>query len=362
MNDKKKPVRQRSAVRDPLVTAGLLAAAAGACLLLGRLDATGHGHGDGFAPMLFFLAVYLTARFTSGYGWSIAASLASVLCVNFLFTYPYYAFNFSLPGYPVTITCMLAVSLLTSALTARVRQQELLRAEAEREKLRSNLLRAVSHDFRTPLTSILGANSMLRDSGPAMSAEERAKLHDGIDEDAQWLIRMVENLLTVTRIQPDGGGGRINKTPQLVEEIMAEAVDKFHRHFPDQTVQVSAPEEPALCPMDPMLIEQVLLNLLENIVLHAQNATHAELRAAAEEARVVFCVADDGQGVTPELTRTLFTPRPVAEEGDQKRNMGIGLSTCRAIVRAHGGEMWAGLREGGGLTVYFALPTKEEQA
>jgi len=116
-----------------------------------------------FAMAVFILAVALIARATKGYFWGVAASLIGTLCVNYFFTYPFWALNVNYPGYPLTISVMLLVSILISTLTTQIKRQEHLRYEVEREKMHANLLRAVSHDIRTPLASILGASSALQE-------------------------------------------------------------------------------------------------------------------------------------------------------------------------------------------------------
>ena len=115
----------------------------------------------GFVSMIFVLMVVLVARLTDGYVYGVTASFIGVICVNFVFTYPYLAFNFTMTGYPVTFLTMLSVSLIVSTLTSQIKQQEQLRMETERETMRANLLRAVSHDLRTPLTSIAGSTSAI---------------------------------------------------------------------------------------------------------------------------------------------------------------------------------------------------------
>ena len=345
----------RRCIQDILITAGILAAATGICLLLDGLDSVDHG--DAYVSMVYILAVLLVSRFTDGYWYGITASLLGVLAVNYFFTYPYFAFNFTLPGYPITIVCMLTVTILTCALTTRIKLQEEARREADREIIRGNLLRAISHDLRTPLTSILGANSVLMENEASLSAGERLHLHKEIEEDAQWLIRMVENLLTITRIRDDRAA-KIEKQPEAVEEVLAEAVNKFQKRFPNRAVAVRVPEALLLCPMDAMLIEQVLLNLMENIVEHAESATLIQLTAAEKAGDVLFTVEDNGKGLRKETLAQLFRGsfQPTPSESDAKRNMGIGLSVCNAIVLAHGGTMSAGERPGGGLIISFVLP------
>ncbi len=348
----------RRALKNVVCTILILAAAAGVCFFLRGID--GVESSDAYVSMVFVLAVLLVSRFTDGYRYGVTASLIGVLAVNYVFTYPYFEFNFFLPGYPIAIACMLAVSILTCTLTARIKQQEQARRDADREMIRGNLLRAISHDLRTPLTSILGANSALMENGDKLNPAQRQRLHEEIENDAQWLIRMVENLLTITRIRQDQDrAARIEKTPELVEEVVAEAVAKFCKRFPEREIRVHVPEQLLVCPMDAMLIEQVLVNLLENVVTHAENATEIDLTAAAEGGeRAVFTVSDNGCGVRPELLKHLFEDwgRVSASTGDSKRNMGIGLSVCNAIIKAHGGRMWAKNRPAGGLSVSFTLP------
>ena len=149
-----KKITWKQALRDALVSAGFL----GLAVLISGLLSQLHNDSNPFAPSLFILAVALIARFTSGYVWGFIASAVSVICVNYIFTYPFLEFNFSISGYPLTFACMLLVSVLISTLTTQIKKQEQLRFEMEREKMRADLLRSVSHDLRTPLTSMLGAS------------------------------------------------------------------------------------------------------------------------------------------------------------------------------------------------------------
>lgn len=343
---------------DTLLTVAILACAAFACILLSSL-----GNSDSYALLLFNLAVFLISRFTSGYLYGVVSALISVLACNYAFTYPYYSLNFSLSGYPLTALCMLTVALATSALTTQSKRHSQIELEAEKEKTRSNLLRAISHDLRTPLTSILGASSAIIENDGAITARERLKLLGEIQSDAQWLIRMVENLLSITRFDSDAGA-RIIKAPEAAEEVAAEAVTKFNKRFPEMPVKVSVPDELLLAPMDATLIEQVLINLLENVALHAHGATHAELSTAREGGEALFTVTDDGAGIPRDALPHIFDGyfhEGFEADGDAKRNMGIGLSVCSTIVRAHGGGLTARNREDGqsGAVFRFTLPLEE---
>ena len=149
----------------------------------------------------------------------------------------------------------------------------------------------------------------------------------------------------------------------MAEEILGEAVRKFRKRFPAMAVTVQAPEELLFVPMDPILIEQVLANLMENAVLHGTTTTHVDLSVRHEGGWARFSVTDDGEGIPPKELPTLFDgslKHSEADSVDGKRNMGLGLSVCLAIVRAHGGEMEARNLETNGAEFSFRLPLSEE--
>lgn len=207
-------------------------------------------------PMTFVLGVFLVSLKTQGYFWGITASLLSVLAVNYAFTYPYYAIDLISPECIASAVVMLIVAIMTGTLTTKIKVQEKIKAESDKERMRANLLRAVSHDLRTPLTSIYGASSTVIENYESLSKEQRLKLLGEVREDAQWLIRMVENLLSVTRI--DAEKVQVVKTPTVLEELIDTVLVKFRKRCPDTKVQVEIPEDFISIPMDAMLIEQVL--------------------------------------------------------------------------------------------------------
>ena len=341
--------------RDLAVSAAILSCAAGICIPLQRANSS-----DGFASPVFVLAVLCVSRFTTGYLFGLIASVLGVVCVNFIFTYPYWAVNFTLSGYPLTFLVFLAVSIMTCALTTQARQSERLRAENEKEKMRANLLRSVSHDIRTPLTSIVGSTSAVLDN-PGLSLPEQRELLEDVRGEAQWLIRVVENLLSITRIGEDQA--RITTEPEAAEEIMGEAVRKFRRRYPEISVSVEVPADLLMVPMDPILIEQVLSNLLENAAVHGECTSRIRVSVRAEEGFARFAVEDDGRGIPEKELPTLFDgtlKRNETANGDGKRNMGLGLSVCLAIVRAHGGTMQA-QNLPGGAEFTFRLPLEQQE-
>lgn len=341
-------------LKDIGLTVLILGAVTALCLLLKLIDNTA-----AYASMIFIFAVFLISRFTHGYFCGIAASLIGVLLVNFVFTYPYFEFNFTLSGYPIFIVCMLAVSALTSAMTSQNKEQEQVRIETEREKTRSNLLRAVSHDIRTPLTSINGVCSVMIENDDNISKEERLRLLSDMKEDARWLIRVVENLLTITRIDEGGQAAGIVKKPEAVEEIIADCAAKFRKQFPEMPLTVSVPEDFIMLPMDAILIEQVVMNLLENAVIHSASATKVIFAAEDKGDYVEFSVTDNGDGIPPAMLPTIFDGyrgESTPQGSDAKRSMGIGLSVCNTIIKAHSGKMNAENVKGGGARFSFTLP------
>ena len=308
----------------------------------------------------FAFAVFLIALLTDGYFWGLLASVASLLLVNYAFTFPYFELNFAIPSNFYSAVVMASIALMTSALTTKIKHQEAMKAESQQEKMRANLLRAISHDLRTPLTTIYGSTTVLREKGNHLTDLQKEKMLQGIQEDAQWLIRMVENLLAVTRI--DSGNIQLTTVLTAVDELVDSALQKFRKRYPEQQVVLELPDELILIPMDCMLVEQVLINLMENAVQHAAGLTRILLRVQKVQDGCIFEVIDDGCGIPAERLGRLFTGNfniqgPVADNA--KRNIGIGLSLCATIIRAHGGTIQAENAPGGGAVFRFTMKTEE---
>ena len=180
------------------------------------------------------------------------------------------------------------------------------------------------------------------------------------NEDAQWLIRMVENLLSITRLGAENT--QLCKTLEAAEEVIEGAVSKFAKRYPQIKVKVNLPDDLLLIPMDPLLIQQVLTNLLENAALHGETVTCVTVTLEKRgQDWAVITVADNGRGISPEKLDTLFSGS--VESGprsDIKRNMGIGLSVCRTVMKAHGGRITAENQKEGGASFCMELPIKED--
>ncbi len=317
--------------------------------------------------LIYITALVLIARFTTGYLYGIIASLIGVICVNFLFTYPYFAFNFTLTGYPITFLFMLIISISISTMTSQIKRQgqillerEKLLMEAEKEKMRANLLRSVSHDLRTPLTGIIGNSSTYIDNQHTLSEQEKADIVYHINDDSNWLLNMVENLLSVTRIDERSMG--IATSLETVEEVTAEAIQRLQKRLPQAKIHVQVPENYLLIPMDAMLIEQVIINLLENAVVHSKTTLPIELTVTEDDTFVIFEIKDYGIGIAPERLSTIFdgTPYTPTKTTDAHKGMGIGLSICKTIITAHGGKIYADNHENGCMFT-FTLPKEEKK-
>lgn len=316
---------------------------------------------DTLVPTLFVLGVFFIAKYTEGYFWGVVASLVSVMLVNFTFTAPYFAIDLITPVNMFAALAMLLIAIMTSALTTQIKQQEKIKVESEKERMRGNLLRAVSHDLRTPLTSIYGSTSVIMENYDSLSKERQLKLLGEIHEDSQWLIRMVENLLSVTRI--DDGVARVTKEDMVLEELIDAVIVKFRKHHRNQDVKVELPEEFVSVPMDPMLIEQVLINILENALIHAKGMTELCLSVRIEGEKAIFEVKDNGCGIPEDRLTKLFTgyvERDNTPTDGSRNNMGIGLSVCSTIIKAHGGEIYAMNRPEGGAVFGFSLGMEVE--
>lgn len=317
--------------------------------------------------LVYITALVLTTRFTTGYIYGVFASLVGVICVNYLFTYPYFALNFTLTGYPITFIFMLIISLTISAMTSQIKSQgqillerEKLLMEAEKEKMRANLLRSVSHDLRTPLTGIIGNSSTYIDNCKTLTEQEKLEIVSHINDDSNWLLNMVENLLSVTRI--DERSMKIATSLESVEEVCAEAIRRFCKRFPQADIRVQVPEEYLLIPMDAMLIEQVIINLLENAVVHSKSTLPIELTVTDDPEYVTFKVKDYGIGIAPERLETIFdgSPYTPVNTGDIHKGMGIGLSICKTIITAHNGTITA-YNHDSGCIFNFTLPKEEKK-
>ncbi len=258
--------------------------------------------------------------------------------------------------------CAALFCLLTFTFTFKTKQQKNAESEIEKERMRSNLLRAVSHDLRTPLTTIYAASSTLLENSENLSEQQKLLLLSGIKEDSDWLVRMVENLLSVTRI--DSGMVKIIKVPTVLEELVDSVILSFNKRYPEIEVTIDIPDEILVIPMDAMLIKQVIINILENAVHHARGMDKLSLKVFILGKNAVFEIEDNGCGIDekrlPQIFKGFYEFENNIADG-KKRNTGIGLSVCATIIRAHGGNISAANLKKGGAVFRFVLNTEENE-
>ena len=235
------------------------------------------------------------------------------------------------------------------------------REEAVQERYRGTLLRAISHDLRTPLSGIMGTSEMLMDM--TKSNDPRYFLAESIYKDSDWLHSLVENILNLTRLQE--GKLILNKQMEAVEEVIGSAVNRISRRSSEHEITVSVPNELLFVPMDAKLIEQVLVNLLDNAFKHTAPESEISVSVRKDENIncAVFVVKDKGSGITtedlPHIFGIFYTSR--AKRSDIEHGIGLGLAICDTIIKAHGGTIKARNRtDCQGAEVIFTLPLEVE--
>lgn len=343
--------------KDFIVSVSLYLISVVFCLVLRNFDPN---NDTSYVSMIFLLDVFLTAMLTDGFFFSLTIAVFAVLSVDYIFTPPFWEVSFTLAGFPLTFLVMMTICVATGIVTSRAKKVSEMEREAEREKIHSNLLRAVSHDIRTPLTGIVGATNVLLEQDDTLTPQQRRELLKNADEEAQWLIHIVENLLSITRIGA-GEDAQVTKTPEAAAEVIEGAVGKFRRRYPQIDVEVRLPEEFFLVPMDPLLIQQVMTNLLENAAVHGVTTTRVAVSLEKRGKWARFTVCDNGRGIPEGRLHNLFDGTQSAQKGDSTRSMGIGLSVCKTVVAAHRGKIKGENIKGSGARFTVDLPLEEDE-
>ena len=222
------------------------------------------------------------------------------------------------------------------------------------------MLRGFSHDLRTPLTGIAGGAGFLSLNFSEIDKDTACSILKDIENDAIWLSEMVENLLNMTKIQD--GKLTINKKKEVVDDIISEAVSKVIKRKEEHQVIIHKTDDILLVPMEGKLIIQVLVNLLDNAFKHSHPHSTVTLDIVDNKEKVIFRISDNDGGIKENDMDKIFENFYSAnkEISDKKRGIGLGLSICKAIVNAHGGEIKAFNNNEGGATFEFTLPKKDK--
>ena len=331
---KAQAVRQ---AKDLLITVLILAAATGIGNIFWYFSFTRN------IISVYVLGTLLTSLFTKSYFCGFLSSFSSVLLFNFCFTEPRLTLHAYERGYPVTFAIMLIVSIITVTLAIQnirnAEEKERAAVHAKNEQLRADLLRTISHDLRTPLTSISGNASNLISNYEMMDAPTRKQTFLDIYDDSMWLINLVENILSISRIED----GRMNLSisTELVSEVFEEALRHTNRHSGQHTITVQMADDLLLARMDAKLVVQVLINLVDNAIKYTPAGSHIVLSAAAQGENAVIQVSDDGPGIPDEAKEKVFEMFSTGEKriSDSRRSLGLGLALCRTIIAAHGAPL-----------------------
>lgn len=240
-----------------------------------------------------------------------------------------------------------------------LREREQSALLAKNEQLRANLLRSISHDLRTPLTSIYGNADILIANADDMGQQERRQLYANIYDDSLWLINLVENLLSVTRIED--GTMKLHRSAELVDEMIQEALCRVNQRKKDHKICVKASEEFLLVKADARLVMQVIINIVDNAVKYTPPGSEIVITTFRRDGQVVVEIADNGNGISDEAKEQIFDRFYVVEKGvvDSRRSLGLGLSLCKSIITAHGGTISVRDNHPKGAVFSFTLPEEE---
>jgi len=333
-------------------------AAAASCTLIGvamqpRFDVVN-------IAMVYLLAVVVIAlRFARG-----PAVTASVLCVaafDFMFVPPRGRLSVDDVQYLLTFAIMLAIALIISRLVESDRrqasEQAALEVAAETERIRSALLASVSHDLRTPLAVMAGASSSLAETGERLTSVERSALATSIFDQAREMSEHVAKILQMTRLEI--GAISADRDWTALSEIVGSVLRRLAERMARHRIIVDVPEDLPLVRVDATLIEQALGNLLENCARHTPAETVVRVRAQRQQSEIVVTVEDYAGGLSDAELERVFAKfsRGTVEGGGT--DIGLGLAICRAIVRLHGGRVWAERVPAGGSAFRFTLPLEE---
>lgn len=237
--------------------------------------------------------------------------------------------------------------------------QKQISMQMQQEQLRANLLRAISHDLRTPLTSISGNAGILRGNSKVLSEEQKQGLYTDIYDDSLWLINLVENLLSITRI--DNGTLNLNMQPELLEDVIIEALLHINRRSVEHKIETVLEDEFLMARMDSRLIIQVIINIIDNAIKYTQEGSSIVISAKRDGAFIRVEIADDGSGIQDSAKEKLFDMFYTAKNisSDSRRGLGLGLPLCKSIINAHGGTIYVRDNMPQGTVFVFTLRAEE---
>lgn len=315
--------------------------------------------------VIYILGVIAVALWTEGRVYSLVYSIMAVGMFNFFFAEPRYSIIFE-ADYLTTFVVMFIVALLVSTITTRLKEETSIRREIEEkarhEELRSNLLRSISHDLRTPLTGISGNASLLLERTDELSEEKKEELYSSIADDAHWLTDLVENLLAITRVGDiENGDINLNLQVELVDEVIEEALKHCDKRISRHEIVRNSEDELLLAKMDARLMLQVIINLVNNAVKYTEEGSRITISTKRDADNAVISVADNGAGICDADKEHIFERFYTARYNnpDSRRGLGLGLALCRSVIEAHGGSITVKDNEPHGAVFEITIPVVE---
>ena len=317
--------------------------------------------------IIYILAILFTAVLTKGYIYSALLSVVCMFGYNFFFTVPRYSFAFNDRMYMVTFVLMFTIGIVTTAITYQLKKKMMqinalnmekaeLKNEAEKEQIKATLLRSVSHDLRTPLTTMKNGVEILI-KNPDLDSNDKNEILNDISQKADWTVRLVENLLSLSRI--DNENFSVKKTPEAVEEIIPEVVRNCKANIGDRKIHYEIPPTLLLVPMDATLIMQAFSNILINACRHTMDDGHIWINVWETGKNAVFRISNDGVPIKDIDLPHIFDMYYTTTDGHRGKGVGLGLAICKLIVSAHGGQIKARNSEKGRVEFEFTLPMEK---
>lgn len=311
--------------------------------------------------MVYLLGVVVVATTEQNRGPSIAAALLSTFAFDFFFIPPYFSFSVSDIQYFFTLIVMLLVTQTISHLAIRVQRHaaaiQKAKTQTEVERLRNILLTSISHDLRTPLTAIMGSSSSLLQAGDELNKSTRIELLNNIYDESKRLSRLVNNVLQIIRLE--AGSIKLSKQSCSLEDIITNILEVLEPKINNKALSIKLDFSTSLpmLSLDPVLIEQVIVNILENAIKHAPYSSYIKISVHQEENNIVLKIADRGPGINSDEIENIFDKFYQSKKSVRNDSgFGLGLAICKNIIMAHHGKIWAENRNEGGAIFCISIP------
>jgi len=290
---------------------------------------------------------------------NVVMCIACVFTYNYFFIEPRYTFLVYNTNYTVTFIVLFIVSMVTGSLTIRVKKAEEEKMKVKNEQIREQLLRSISHDLRTPLTSIAGNSISLLQGSDYLNEDTKKQMYSDIYDDAVYLTDLVENILAISRV--NDGTVKLKLTTELLEDVVNESLHHIDRNSVKHNITTEFPDEIVLVRVDVQLLMMVITNIVNNAIKYTQDNSNIKIKVTTNESIVTMEISDDGPGIPkedmPRIFETFYNGKKTIS--DHKRSMGLGLTLCKSIIESHNGTISITNNTPSGTIVRIDLPIRE---